>query len=174
MIGRRERFWTFWGMLAATLVLYLVIVLWSLPIVANDANGLRPFDLRPMGYTTEEARAFLAALGEVGLAQYSGIQHQLDTFYPYTLAITLSLAASLLFSPRWAMLMAVLAAFGAFCDLQENIAVADLLSLGAKGIDEEVVSIASLLTSLKSAVTTGVMLALLFGAGRAIWRRRRA
>ena len=40
-----------------TVIVYLVIVLWSLPIVQGEADGLRPLDLRPLGYSGEEARA---------------------------------------------------------------------------------------------------------------------
>jgi len=174
MISRNALIWVFWGMLGATLALYLVIVLWSLPIISNDANGLRPFDLRPMGYDREEARAFLSALGDIGLAQYAGVQRQLDTVYPYLLGATLTLAAWLLFSPRRAILPGLLAVFGAFCDLQENVAVADLLVLGANGIDEEVVSIASLFTTLKSMATSIVMVTLLIATGVRIWQRMRA
>ena len=55
----------FWVVFAAMVLVYCAMVLWSLPIIMKDANGLMPFDLRPGGYTTEDARAFLAASGRI-------------------------------------------------------------------------------------------------------------
>jgi hypothetical protein len=56
----------FWLVVAATLGVYLVMVLWSIPRISAEAGGLPVFDLRPGGYTFEEARAFLAALSPEG------------------------------------------------------------------------------------------------------------
>ncbi|WP_371168297.1 hypothetical protein [Aliiroseovarius sp. 2305UL8-7] len=163
----------FWAVFAATIVVYLTIVLWSLPIISNDANGLMPFDLRPTGYSANEARAFLSALGETGRAQYLGAQHWLDTFYPGLLAVSLVLSYFLLFPRRWAVGFSFLAMLAAVFDWNENIAVADLLRLGAGGIDEEVVSIAALFTVLKSAAVTMALSILIIGLILAGWRRWR-
>lgn len=163
-----------WAFVGATLAVYLLIVGWSLPLIAADAGGMTPFDMRPMGYSLDEARAFLSALGEAGFAQYTGVQAMLDTIYPALLAVMSVLAFWQLFPRRWAGGLAVLALVVMWLDWQENIAVADLLGLGAAGVDEEVVSIAALFTMLKSMVSTVTLCALLFGAGRAVWRARSA
>ena len=168
-----KRLWhiVFWPLLAVTLAVYLAMALWSLPIIAQDADGLRAFDMRPFGYTLPEARAFLSALGDTGLAQYTGAQKQLDAWYPALMATTLVLAYWRLFGRRAAMAFSVVAILGAVFDYQENIAVADLLGLGADRVDEEVVSIAALFTMLKSAAVTVAILALVAGLVLA-WQRR--
>ena len=66
------------ALFAATIGLYLVMLLWSLPKIAAEAGGLTPFDMRPGGYSLAEARAFLAALSPEGTAFYLGVQHRLD------------------------------------------------------------------------------------------------
>ena len=162
---------TFWAVFAAMVLVYCAMVLWSLPIIMSDANGLMPFDLRPSGYTTEEARAFLAALSENGRAHYLGVQHKLDTLYPGLMALSLILAYLLLYPTKWAVGFSVLAVLAAVFDWSENSAVADLLRLGAEGIDEEVVSIAALFTILKSGFVTVALTILLVGVVGMMWRR---
>lgn len=80
----RMRLWhiVFWPVLAATLAVYLVMILWSLPLIQAEAGGLRPFDLRPLEYMQDEARAFPGALSETGRVFYPGTPHKLDTFFP--------------------------------------------------------------------------------------------
>ena len=161
----------FWVVFAATVLVYCAMVLWSLPIIMGDAKGLMPFDLRPRGYTTDEARAFLSALSEDGRAHYLGVQHKLDTLYPGLMALTLTLAYLLLFPTKWAAGFSVLAGLGAVFDWSENSAVADLLRLGVEGIDEEVVSVAALFTMLKSGFVTVALTILLVGVAGMMWRR---
>ncbi|MCK0141734.1 hypothetical protein [Aliiroseovarius sp. F20344] len=162
---------TFWAVFAATVLVYCAMVLWSLPIIMGDANGLMPFDLRPSGYTTDDAREFLMALNENGKAHYLGVQHKLDTLYPGLMALSLILAYLLLFPTKWAAGFSGLAVLAAVFDWNENGAVADLLRLGANGIDEEVVSIAALLTMLKSGFVTVALTILLAGVAGMMWRR---
>ncbi|MCK0126208.1 hypothetical protein MWU76_17590 [Gelidibacter sp. F2691] len=161
----------FWAVFAATVLVYCAMVLWSLPIIMDDTNGLMPFDLRPSGYTTDEARAFLMALSENGKAHYLGVQHKLDTLYPGLMALSLVLAYFLLFPKKWAVGFSALAVLAAIFDWNENSAVADLLRLGAESIDEEVVSVAALFTMLKSGFVTIALTILIAGVAGAIWRR---
>lgn len=161
----------FWAVFAAMVLVYCIMVLWSLPVIMKDANGLMPFDLRPSGYTTDEARAFLSALSENGRTHYMGVQHKLDTLYPGLMALSLILAYLLVFPTKWAAGFSVLAVLAAVFDWSENSAVADLLRLGADGIDEEVVSVAALFTMLKSGFVTVALTILLAGVAGMIWRR---
>ena len=82
----------FWILLVVTLAVYVVMINWSLPLIAERADGLRPFDLRPIGYDFDEAKAFLAALKPEGAEFYLGVQHKLDSIYPALLAATLFFA----------------------------------------------------------------------------------
>lgn len=167
MMGARAAFWWLAG---ATLAVYLAMVLWSLPQIADAAAGLRPFDLRPFGYGGPEARAFLAALSPEGTAFYLGVQHKLDIVYPPALAITLVWAFLRLLPRGWALIAAIPALLGAVFDLFENAAVAGLLRAGADGASDAMVAVASQWTVLKSASDAVALIALLLALGM----RRRA
>jgi hypothetical protein len=174
------RKWAFWILAGATLALYLAIVLWSLPTVTAEAGGLTPFDLRPGGYSFEEARAFLAALTPEGVAFYDQVQHRLDIFFPALIALTLYFAIAALL-PRslggWRFVLATPALLLAPFDWLENAAVGEMLHAGAEGTTSQMASAASGWTQAKSLMTTVVMSALLllliWKAGAAIARRRR-
>ncbi len=71
----------YWGLVAATVLVYAAMVFWSLPGVMAGAGGLVPFDMRPGGYSAEAARAFLAALDPAATARYLRVQHLLDTLF---------------------------------------------------------------------------------------------
>lgn len=52
-------------------------------------SGLRPFDMRPGGYSPEQANALLNALGTEGRLYYLNRQIPLDLAYPALMALTL-------------------------------------------------------------------------------------
>ena len=120
----------FWACLALAVLLYAAMMLWTFPAITEAANGERAFDLRPLGYDFDQAKAFLAALNAEGRAIYLGAQHWLDTAYPAVLALALVLAAALA-APKaaWVWLMAVLALPGALFDYRENLLVARMLEI---------------------------------------------
>ena len=49
-----------------------------------------PFDLRPLGYDADSAKAFLQHLSPAGRDFYLNVQHKLDTAYPALLALALA------------------------------------------------------------------------------------
>ncbi len=142
----------YWILTAAMLGVYLVMVFWTLPYIAQQAGGARPFDLRPMGYSFDEARNFLSALSEQGRVYYLTVQHRLDIVYPVLLALWATLTIRAL-TPSWSRVLhfgvALIAATSAIFDYVENARVAALL--GGATITEDLVSAASQATVLKSA-----------------------
>lgn len=80
----------YWSVLAAALLLYAVILLWSLPTISATAGGLATFDTRPAGYGFAEARTFLAALTPAGRDLYLSVQHRLDLVFPPLMALALA------------------------------------------------------------------------------------
>lgn len=170
----------FWFLAGATLVVYLFMVLLTLPYIQGQAGGLAPFDLRPFGYSFDEAKAFLAALSPEGAAYYLGPQHWLDLVFPALIAATLYCALVVLLRPYMGgggRFLAALAVFVAVFDWLENRAVAGLLKAGADGITADMVATASRWTALKSGVSTLVYAAvvvLAIIAGWRLWQRRRA
>lgn len=170
----------FWLLAAATLGIYLAMVGWTLPTITAMSGGSPPFDLRPAGYGFEEARAFLAALGDDGIAFYRDVQHRLDLVFPGLLAATLWFALAALMPVRTVTGRLVLAAVVlpvAIFDWLENAGVATMLDAGAEGLTPHMVAVASRWTVAKSLTSTlafsllGILLA---RAGWRSWRGGRA
>lgn len=170
----------FWFLAGATIVVYLFMVLLTLPYIQSQAGGLAPFDMRPLGYSFDEAKAFLSALTPEGKAYYLGPQHWLDLFFPGLIAATLYCALVVLLRPYMGgngRFVAALAAFVAVFDWLENGAVAGMLNAGPEGVTADMVAAASRWTLLKSGVSAVVytaVLVLALVAGWRLWKRRRA
>ena len=150
----------FWIAFVAAMAVYATMLLWSLPKVASLAGGLPPFDMRPGGYTFDEAHEFLAALDPSGAAFYRDVQQRLDLAYPVLISATVFLGLAALAPASWGAarwLLACTALPIAPFDYLENAAVARMLALGKDGITPPVVEAASRWTVLKSASTTVAM-----------------
>jgi len=147
----------FWILLVVTVAVYALMVNWTLPLIAGHADGLRPFDLKPIGYDYAEAKAFLTALTPEGAAFYLRVQHTLDSIYPALLAATLFFAIVMI-APKalgiWRWVIALIAIPGAVFDYLENAAVSAMIAAGPDGLTETEVAGASLWTVLKSAFDT--------------------
>lgn len=170
----------FWTLAAITLAVYLTMVLWSLPYISAEAGGLAPFDMRPTGYSFDDARTFLAALSDEGNTFYQTVQHRLDLFFPGLMAATLLLAIAALLPKRlgrWRYVIAAPVILTAVFDWSENLAVAGMLTAGAEGITEDMVRTASGWSKAKATASTvayTALLVLLIWKGAAWWRRRPA
>lgn len=164
----------FWISFAAATVVYLIMVLWSLPAISQAAGGLVPFDMRPGGYSHAEARAFLAQLSDEGRLLYQGTQHWLDSAYPALLGLTLALGMMVIYGGIFGKIGAALAVLVAVTDYLENAAVAVLLKADLGDVSEAMVAAASRWTVAKSGLSTVVFVALMVGALRVAWRRWKA
>ena len=155
----------YWVVVAVTVANYLVMIFWSLPLVSEMAGGSVPFDMRPSGYSYEEALAFLEAINDSGRNFYLGTQHVLDFFYPSLLAVTLAIPLIHLMPRYFGWPLAAIAIGAAASDHFENSAVAVMLKLGPASITESMVSTASTWTMAKSVSTTIASAALLIVLG---------
>ncbi len=150
----------YWLVVALATTNYLVMVLWSLPQVAEMAGGLIPFDMRPAGYSFSDAMAFLNAIGDPGREFYLNTQQRLDLFYPALLAMSVAVPLVHWLPAYLGWPMAVLAVGAAVFDYLENWAVAAMLVVNSDEVTESVVSTASFYTLAKSVLTTIVLLTL--------------
>lgn len=148
----------YWLIAAATLSVYAVMVLWSLPKISTAASGIMPFDMRPGGYSFVQAQGFLAALDPDATAFYLTTQLRLDLLYPALLMLTLVFGCYRLGLAGWrrglAHLFAAFALAGVAFDYLENAAIAGMLKAGATGILPQEVAQASQWTMLKSGATS--------------------
>ncbi|GAA6201921.1 hypothetical protein [Aquicoccus sp. SU-CL01552] len=163
----------YWAVFAAALAVYGAMVGWTLPAISRDAAGLAPFDMRPMGYSVAEARAFLAALGAEGRALYLGPQHALDLVYPALLAVVLIGAVRALIGPLWLRWgLSLLALGGVAADYLENARVGAMLRDDGM-LPGAAITAASHATQAKAGLTSVVMLAVCAGLARAAWTKWR-
>ncbi len=152
----------YWIVFAVTLAIYLTMLTWTLPGIRADAAGLVPFDMRPMGYSPDEARSFLAALGDKGRALYLGPQAQLDLLYPLVLAIVLAGAVSALIADwRLRGILYIFILGGMLADYTENTFVALMLEY-TEPVPDRLASLASKATVVKS-VSTGIAMVVVLG-----------
>ena len=164
----------FWVLFAITMSVYLTMILWSLPNISNEASGMVPFDLRPGGYSFEEAIGFLTALSVEGRQFYLDVQHGLDFAYPILLAATLGFAIYILAPGRWGSLrlvLSIMAIPSAVFDYLENQTVAQMLRLNIEAVTSQLVEAASRWTVLKSMSTTLAAAILLVLLAMWAWQR---
>jgi hypothetical protein len=154
-----------WLLPLAALASYLVLILLLVPRLSAETAGMLPFDLRALGYSAEDAHAYLGAMTPAGQALYLGPIRLNDTIFPILLMLTLCLSQ---WRWHWAFSLPALA-YG-LVDLAENRAVARLIRTGPQ-VDSASVALASALTMAKyAAVTLAIGLAL---AGLvSLWRGR--
>ena len=146
-----SRRWIFyWIIVVASVVNYVAMVAWSLPKLQEMAGGQIPFDLRPFGYSFEEAIEFLSALGTQGREFYANTQHILDSTYPALLAVTLIVGILALIPGNLGRILAGFALLGSVFDYLENWAVSALLLDDPSKLSASDVNMASQWTVLKS------------------------
>jgi hypothetical protein len=152
----------FWLVFAAMAAVYATMLIWTLPTIAAEAGGLAPFDLRPLGYSFDEAKAFLSALSADGSDLYLHVQLWLDLVYPALLAVSLTFATILLTAPgllRWLLILP--AVLGMVFDYLENFSIGHMLEAGPDALTEALAGEASRWTILKSGFTTISMVAVI-------------
>lgn len=72
--------------LLASLV-YAVMITITIPYISKDINNLAIFDMRPMGYSVNDALEILDNLSTDRLKYYKTVQLSLDILYPFLVAI---------------------------------------------------------------------------------------
>jgi hypothetical protein len=170
--------------LIVSFALWSVMVFWTLAYLRRVAGGLEPFDLRPFGYTPEEARALLFALSSIGRNYYADVQLQLDTAYPAVYALSRGLLLFWVTAPgrtaarplplpaRLALLILPLAT--AWFDYFENEGIAAMLAAGPQAGDE-IIERTSFWTRAKSlaGLATELVCVILAAIAFVRWRHRR-
>jgi hypothetical protein len=170
--------------LIVSFMLWGVMMFGTLAYLRRTAGGLEPFDLRPFGYTPDEARALLYALSDIGRAYYADVQLQLDTAYPALYAISRGLLLLWVTAPgrtaerplplpaRLALLVLPLAT--AWFDYFENEGIAAMLAAGPQAGDD-LIERTSLWTRAKSlaGLATELVCVSLAAIAYMRWRHRR-
>lgn len=141
-----------------TNLIYVSMLMYSLPLVSSYAPELVLFDMAPMGYSYSQAIELLTSLGIEGKNAYLSIQLPLDFIYPGLFAVSYSLLITWVlkhYHPKdskfyFIAFIPILA--GGF-DYLENIAIIVMLN-SYPDISENLVNISSAFTIVKSGATT--------------------
>lgn len=155
------------GFFIPAMVVYAIMLLYTIPRVEQYAPEMRLFDLSPTGYSFVYAIELLRVLGVKGRDLYMYQQLPLDFIYPGLFAVSCCLVLSWLFAKslnansKMFFLCFVPVAAGLF-DYLENIGIVRML-ISYPNVAESLVSITSFLTILKSGFTTAVFVLLLLG-----------
>jgi hypothetical protein len=150
-----------------TTVVYLVIVLYSIPEVVKLAPEMKLFDMSPGGYDAIYAEELLRSIGQTGREIYITLQLPIDFVYPGLFAITYSLMLVWLFGKRIdkkskLYLLAMVPIFAGLFDYFENFGII-LMLRSLPTVDPTVVLISSFFSIAKSVFTVVFYILLLFG-----------
>ncbi len=149
------------------MIVYFIMLFYTIPQVAEYAPGMNLFDLSPVGYSFEYAKELLGVLGVDGRGAYLYKQLPLDFIYPGLFALSCGLLLSWLFlksqneSSKIFYFCFVPMAAGLF-DYLENICIIHLLT-SYPNISGISVSLASAMTIIKSGLTTAFFVLLIVG-----------
>lgn len=155
--------------LVPALMVYGVMLLYTIPTIMEYAPGMVLFDLSPTGYTYEYSQKLLLTLGDEGRDFYLYTQLPLDFVYPALFAVSCSLLLSWLLSKSQTKdsklyYLCFIPLLAGLFDYFENICLLHSLS-SYPDISESHIAISSVMTLLKSGITTAFFVALFFGWG---------
>ncbi len=165
----------YWALVAITGALYCAMLFWTLPYLVLQADGLAPFDVRPLGYSFAQVQEYLTKISPEGVLFYLHRQHVLDAAFPALLGAVLAIALWKL-TARWALLLRIgavaLPILGGGFDYLENLAVRNMLHLGATDVEANLAAYASTCTVTKAAFITSAMTLLIVLAVFGYFKRR--
>jgi cytidylate kinase len=163
-------------LVVVTSAVYAGLVFVAGPQIAAGSNGGLPFDLHVMGYSPDQARAFLSALSDEARAVYGGLAMVLDSLFPGLFALVLGLGTwRLLRRQTLTLRLGAMALAGGYAlfDYLENAAVRRMLAADPATLPDQLVETASRFTVLKfffvEAALTVVVVLLVARAVRWFW-----
>jgi hypothetical protein len=177
--------WLVAALLVASGIFWAVMFFGTLAHLKLLAGGATPFDVRPMGYSTAQAHAFLAAIGAQGRAYYLNPELVLDSFYPPLYAVSRGVALWWLTMPDrarngavplvWRVALIAIPVIMACLDTCENICIARMLWTWPD-LSAGLVQLSSAATRIKIVLgaLTEVEMAVLAVLAVLRWHRRRS
>jgi hypothetical protein len=151
----------------AAAAIYLLMIYVTLAHI-ETLSGIRPFDMRPGGYSAELANSLIKALEPSGRRYYLTRQIPLDLIYPSLMALTLVSTLKWLGSRGVSQKIVRIGTWfsiaAAIADYLENAGIC-LMILSWPEISSNTVLAASVASIVKSGLTTTAVLIVLLGVG---------
>ncbi len=148
--------------LGINLALGAVMLFGTLAHLTELADGLEPFDLRPLGYSIGEARTLIALMGEEGRRYYSSVHQWVAIVYPLTFLVSRCLLLWWLTADdrliegrirlRWRFALLLLPIAEAVPDYIEDFRIAAMFAAG-RDLESDLVAAASAATQTKIFLT---------------------
>ena len=144
--------------LVPAMVIYALMLLYTIPQVEQYSAGMKLFDISPFGYSYQYAIGLLSALGSTGRATYLYRQLPLDFVYPGLFAVSFCLLLSWLFAMSLRadskmFYLCLVPLFAGLFDYLENICIVLMLT-SFPNVPKLLVASASAFTIVKSTFTT--------------------
>ena len=168
------------ALLVASGLVWAMMFFGPLAHLSHLARGVSPFDIRPMGYSYNEAYAFLSAISERGRRYYANRELVLDMFYPPLYATSRVLALWWLtmpgrlrdipMPPSWRYALIAVPMIMAGLDVAENGCIARMLRTWPD-LSHDLVHVSSFATRMK--MIAGVLTELLMAVLATLWLVRR-
>ncbi len=162
---------------ALTAATYVVLVWMQIFQVKPHAGGNLPLDLRLLGYTPDDARAFLQHLDPMGRMIYQNQVRWVDTVFPVLLAFVLgrmTFLTSFQFHLWSRVVLLVPIAGYVVMDLCENALIQELLRAGMADFSQETALLASQFTTTKFVLLSVSIALVLWLVGRKLKQDRLA
>lgn len=160
----------FWFVAVWMVGLYVALIFWVAPQLANAASGLPLFDLRITGYSLAGAEQYFKALAPQGREIYLTLWYPLDMAFLLFLSAFFTLSIRVLFPADkgfWRLVSVVLPLAYGVSDAVENLLVSAMFRVGVARLPEGLVLFASMMTQVKFLLFG--TLAVLLATG--LWRR---
>ncbi|KPA21682.1 hypothetical protein shim_23890 [Shimia sp. SK013] len=156
--------------------IYLLMIFGTLAHI-ETVSGLRPFDMRPGGYSAESANSLIDALESSGRWYYLTRQIPLDLVYPSLMALTLISLFKWLgsrdVSQKLVRIGTWFSSAAAIADYLENAGICFMI-LSWPEVSANTVLAASVASIVKSGLTTTAVLIVLLGVSSWAFKRKRA
>lgn len=152
--------------------IYLIMITVTLAHI-ETVSGQVPFDMRPAGYSPQDATALLEGLGADGRRYYVQRQILLDTLYPALLALTLIFlmlwVGKRIENDQVVRVGIILSVGAALCDYAENLGIAVMI-WSWPNLTDALVYASSAATISKSVLTMAAFLCLMLIGGLWAWQ----
>ncbi|MCD4814685.1 hypothetical protein K8S19_13460 [bacterium] len=148
-----------------TQLVYMAMLLVTIPKILHFSNGMKILDLMPTGYSAAYAQKLFKTLGAAGRSFYLFQQIPLDLLYPGLFAVSFSLLLAFIFkrtSSEKSTLqkLVILPVFSGLFDYLENIGIIIMLSIYPT-FQAWLVKLTNIFSILKSLSTTLVFVLLI-------------
>ncbi|MBD3332211.1 hypothetical protein GF356_05130 [candidate division GN15 bacterium] len=165
------------SLLVVTWVVYGYMLLYSLPHLIELANGMKPLDVLPTGYSSDYVRSLFLALGEGGRQFYLSRQIPIDMVYPALFIITYSLLTFYGLckagtNESLATRLSLIPVFAGICDYLENLGIVVML-WSFPDVSSSLATITSCFSVGKAGLTTVFWIVLLYALVAAVIRATR-